>query len=281
MSVGQCTVRIKNIRSGSVKIALCQIASTNNTHDNLDQIRAAVHEAARQGAHLAVLPEFAMFYVKRLSNEFVESAEPLDGGFVAALKSLARETDVTIVAGMHVPAAGRVRNTLVAVNPHGDIVATYDKQHLYDAFGSKESDVVEAGVPGDAVQIEVEGVRVGLLTCYDLRFPEVARLHADAGTDVLLYPSAWMPGPRKEDHWRTLAKARAIENTVYVVAVSQAPPSGIGSSLAVDPNGITVAELGERPGIVTATLTSERITEVRHTNPSLANRKYRVVAKSE
>ena len=264
-----------------MKIALCQIASTNNTHDNLDQIRAAVHEAARQGAHLAVLPEFAMFYVKRLSHEFVESAEGLDGEFVAALKRLARETHVTVVAGMHVPTAGRVRNTLVAVNPRGDIIATYDKQHLYDAFGSKESDVVEAGVPGDAVQIEVEGARVGLLTCYDLRFPEVARLHADAGTDVLLYPSAWMPGPRKEDHWRTLAKARAIENTVYVVAVSQAPPSGIGSSLAVDPNGITVAELGERPGIVTATLTSERITEVRHTNPSLANRKYRVVAKSE
>ena len=264
-----------------MKIALCQIVSTTDKQANLQQIHDAVHEAAHQGADLAVLPEFAMYYAKRLSEEFVANAEPLDGSFVATLSDYARETGVTIVAGMHMPSGGRVRNTVIAVDPQGATIAAYDKQHLYDAFGSLESDVVDAGEAGDAAKIVVSGFTVGLLTCYDLRFPEAARVHADAGTDVLLYPSAWMQGPRKEHHWQTLTTARAIENTMYVISVSQAPPSGVGGSLAVDPNGIAIAELGERPQVATVTLKRDRIDEVRRTNPSLVNRRYRVIPREQ
>lgn len=261
-----------------LRIALGQIRSTAEKADNLEQIERAVKTAADQHANVIVFPEFAMYYVVQLSAEFVSAAEPLDGPFVRRIAELARAHGITIVAGMHTPGRSgeRAVNTLVAIDSAGSIVSQYEKQHLYDAFGSKESEFIEAGETPGIAQFVSDGMRVGMLTCYDLRFPEAARTHADAGTEVLLYPAAWMPGPRKEHHWKTLATARAIENTVYVVAVSQAPRSGVGGSLTIDPHGVIVGELGERPAVMTVDIEPERIAEVRRVNPSLENRRYTV-----
>lgn len=266
-----------------MRIALGQIQSTADKAENLEQIERAVKAAADQSAHLIVFPEFALYYVAKLSPEFVEAAEPLDGPFARRISELARQHGIAVVAGMHVPGktAERAINTVIAVDHTGTRVAAYEKQHLYDAFGSRESDFIEPGKTPSAVQFTVDGMRIGILTCYDLRFPEAARVHADAGSDVLLYPAAWMPGPRKEHHWKTLATARAIENTMFVVAVSQAPRSGVGGSLAIDPHGVIVAELGERPAVRTVEIESERIAEVRAINPSLDNRRYTVQPRRE
>ena len=111
------------------------------------------------------------------------------------------------------------------------------------------------------------------MTCYDLRFPELARALVDAGAEVLVVPAAWVAGPRKVDHWRTLVRARAIENTVYVVAAAQSAPRYAGHSMIVDPLGDVLAEAGDADETIRATLTRAGLDEARRTNPSLANRR--------
>src|SRR5699024_6833283 len=110
-------------------------------------------------------------------------------------------------------------------------------------------------------------------TCYDLRFPEVSRMLVDAGADVLALPAEWVPGPLKEFHWTTLLRARAIENTVYLVAADQSAPMGSGHSAIIDPMGIAIASIGEEIGMAHAVLKEDRITSVRSTNPALAGRR--------
>ncbi len=160
-------------------------------------------------------------------------------------------------------------NTLVV---RGGAEASYRKIHLYDSFGYRESDRLTAG-PLDPVVVDVAGLRLGLMTCYDLRFPELARLLVDAGADALVVPAAWVAGPRKVEHWRTLLRARAIENTVYVVAAAQPGPRYSGHSMVVDPLGDVLAEAGDGPEVVVAELDDETLATARATNPSLANRR--------
>ena len=124
--------------------------------------------------------------------------------------------------------------------------------------------------------VTLGGLSVGLMTCYDLRFPELARALVDHGAEVLVVPAAWVAGPRKVEHWRTLARARAIENTVFVVAAGQPGPRYTGHSLVVDPLGDVLAEAADGPALLRATLTREGLDRARATNPSLANRRLHV-----
>lgn len=261
-----------------MKLAICQMVSGDDKLANLSEITRLTELAAADGAQLAVFPEFAMYDVPDLTAELVDHAEALDGPFVTELSNIARQTGVAIVAGMHetIPNENRAFNTLVLVTPDEGLSRVYHKAHLYDAFGMKESDLIRPGELEGPVTFEVSGVTVGMLTCYDLRFPEAARQHADADVDVLLFPAAWVPGPRKEDHWNTLARARAIENTLYVAAVSQGPSIGTGSSLIVDPMGLTLAEIGERSGVAVAEIDPARVEQVRRVNPCLLNRRFAV-----
>lgn len=263
-----------------MKFAIGQMVSGVDKAANLAEIARLTDEAAAAGARLVVFPEFAMFDAPKLDEEFIKEGESLDGPFVSGLAALARRTGVAIVAGMLETIEGESRgyNTLVLVTPEEGLSRVYHKLHLYDAFGFLESDHIRPGDIAGPVTFTIDDVTVGMLTCYDLRFPEVAREHADAGVDLLLYPAAWMPGARKEDHWNTLARARAIENTLYVAAVSQGPAVGTGGSIIVDPMGITLGEIGEQSGIAVADATPQRVAQVRAVNPSLANRRFTVVA---
>jgi len=175
------------------------------------------------------------------------------------------------VAGMFEPGKDPDRpfNTLVV---RGATEAAYRKIHLYDSFGYRESDRLTAG-DVEPLVVEIGGFAVGLMTCYDLRFPELARALVDRGAEVLVVPAAWVAGPRKVEHWRTLVRARAIENTVFVAAVGQPGPRYSGHSLVVDPLGDVVAEGGEGPEVLAATLHRDVLAEARRTNPSLANRR--------
>ncbi|MDN5746727.1 MAG: hydrolase, partial [Nocardioidaceae bacterium] len=154
--------------------------------------------------------------------------------------------------------------------------ATYRKVHLYDSFGYAESERLTPGAV-EPVVVDVAGWQVGLMTCYDLRFPELARALVDRGAEVLVVPAAWVAGPRKVRHWRTLLTARAIENTTYVVAAGQPAPRYCGHSLVIDPLGEIVAEAGsgegERPETLRAELSRAVLEEARRVNPSLANRR--------
>jgi predicted amidohydrolase len=135
---------------------------------------------------------------------------------------------------------------------------------------------VHPGPVGEVGTFEADGLVLGLQTCYDLRFPEVTRRLVDAGADIVLVPAEWVPGPLKEDHFVTLLRARAIENTVYVAAAGQCAPTGSGHSMVIDPMGVVLASLGEQTGTAVASATRERIEAVRKINPALALRRFTV-----
>ncbi|MQA05333.1 MAG: hydrolase [Streptosporangiales bacterium] len=269
--------------TSQTKVAVMQFAAGSDKDENLatvqrlfDQLRTTL--GSDSAPAMVVLPEAAMREFGPAGDQLAPHAEPLDGPFVQELAKLAKDHATTVVAGVFESGDGdRVYNTLVALDPAGDLVGAYRKVHLYDAFAFRESDRLIAGTEEPPVLTGVlPGLTVGLQTCYDLRFPETSRSLIDRGTDVIVLPAAWVRGPLKEDHWATLVKARAIENTSYVVASGQCGQVCAGNSMVVDPHGVTVGSLGEQEGVFTALLDPARIAEVRKVNPSLTNRRYPV-----
>jgi predicted amidohydrolase len=260
-------------------IAVAQFAPVADSAANLATIGGLARTAVARGAQLVVFPEYSSFFVKDLSQRFVDGAEPLDGAFIMGVRALATELDVHLVVGLveRINEPARFSNTLVAVSPKGDILATYRKLHLYDAFGSTESEWVKPGAIEQPEVFSFAGFTVGLQTCYDLRFPEVTRRLVDAGVDLVLVPSEWVRGPLKEYHWRTLITARAIENTVYLAAADHTPPVGVGNSMIVDPMGVVLASSGEIEDVAVATIDPARVASVRAINPALELRRFGVV----
>ena len=235
------------------RIALGQLPVSPDPAVNLTRIQVALTDAAAGGAALAVFPEAAQ---ARFGTDLRAVAEPLDGPFGAGLSGAARKSGVALIAGVFEPAPdGRVYNTAVGYDAAGHRVAAYRKIHLFDSLGETESKVV---APGSApVLADLAGLRVGIMTCYDIRFPELARHLVAQGADLLVVPAAWAAGLFKEEHWVTLLRARAIENTVWVAAAGQVPdpesprtraPTGIGRSMLVDPMGTVRLDLGPFPG---------------------------------
>src|SRR5207244_3037763 len=153
---------------------------------------------------------------------------------------------------------------LVVVDRTG-VVASYRKVHLYDSFGYRESDRLSAG-PLRPVVVELHGWNVGLMTCYDLRFPEWGRALVDAGAELVVVPAAWVAGEQKVRHWRTLLAARAIENAVYVAAAGQPAPRYAGHSTVLGPDGVVLAEAGPDQAFVEATVSRTRLEQVRQDN---------------
>ncbi len=250
-----------------LRVALVQEASGLDPAENRDRVR----EHTPPGADLVVWPEAFARDFGEAGSDVSAFAEAVDGPFASTVAETAERLGTTVVAGMFEtgPDPARPYNTLVV---RGAAAADYRKVHLYDSFGYRESDRLTAGEVTPAV-VDLHGWRVGLLTCYDLRFPEHARLLVDDGAEVLVVPAAWVAGERKVDHWRTLVRARAIENTVYVAAAGQPGPRYTGHSLVVDPLGDVLVEAHDGPAVVTAELSRARLDEARRTNPSLLNRR--------
>jgi predicted amidohydrolase len=265
------------VLSDPVGVAVAQFAPIADTDANLRRIRRLSAQATARGARFVVFPEYAAYFVDPLDESLAEHSEPLDGPFTDALRAIARESGVTLVAGMAESAdGGGVHNTAVAVSESG-IVASYRKEHLYDAFGQRESRWIVPGDPAPPRLFDVDGLRCGILTCYDLRFPESARIVADAGADVIAIPAEWVRGPRKEDQWQTLLRARAIENALYVAAADQPPPLAVGLSAVIDPEGVVLAGVGTSEGVAVAAVDRVQLDRVRTRNPVLESRRYRVV----
>jgi predicted amidohydrolase len=264
--------------AAGMRVALCQLPVSPDPAVNLARVREALADAAGRGADLAVFPEATQ---ARFGSDLCAIAEPLDGPFGSGLAAAARASGVALVAGVFEPAPdGRVYNTAVAYDAAGTQVAAYRKIHLFDALGERESAVVAPGA--QPVVADLCGVRVGIMTCYDVRFPELARALAVRGAELIVIPAAWAAGLFKEEHWVTLVRARAIENTVWVAAAGQVPdhsapptraPTGVGRSMMADPMGTVRADLGPFPGLAVADLDSALTKQVRATLPCLEHRR--------
>lgn len=248
-----------------MQLSLAQIDSDADVARNLRRIGAAVEAAAATGSSLIVFPEYAMYEKRAVDASFAEVAEPVGGPFGRAISELARAHGIAIVAGMVEENPGHVRpfNTLVVFDRDGELVGRHRKIHLYDSFGFHESAWITPAARPDAVVVEVDGVRLGLMTCSDVRHPELGTALARAGAQLVALCSSWVPGEHKVDQWRVLARARAIENLYFVAAVSQCPPISIGTSLLVDPMGDVVAELGEEPGLLTSVVDLDEVARAR------------------
>jgi predicted amidohydrolase len=259
-----------------IGVGIAQFAPGPDKAANLTAIRRLSERAVSRGASLVVFPEYSSYFADPFGDGFLENAEPLDGEFVTALKDIAEQLQIHVVAGLieTTEAGERFSNAVVAVSPAGELVASYRKLHLYDAFGSRESDFVEPGGIEAPETFAVGDFTVGLQTCYDIRFPEVTRRLVDAGVDLAVVPAEWVRGVLKEHHWRTLVTARALENTIYVAAADHIPPIGVGASLVVDPMGVTVASLAENEDVAVAWIDRARVDDVRRVNPALALRRF-------
>ena len=261
-----------------MKLALAQIGSGTDKVRNLALIADFARRARDQGAELVAFPEYAMYEKKVVDASFSEAAEPVDGRFGEGLAGLAAGLGITIAAGMverHDDDA-RPYNTILVVGPAGEVRAAYRKVHLFDSFGFRESASIAPSESLNPVVFEAGGMRVGIMTCYDLRFPELGRELADAGAEAVLVCSSWVPGEGKAGQWRVLAQARAIENSYFVGAVSQVPPVSIGRSMLVDPAGRIVRELGEDPDVATFDLDPAAVVTARRRDPALLLRRYSV-----
>ena len=259
-----------------MRIALGQLTSSPRKDETLNAALRAVREARRAGADLLLLPEIFMAFLDRSAGVTRASvAEPLDGPFVSAVAREARAHHLHVACGVWETAPGeqvRAYNTTVLLGPDGSLLLSYRKSHLYDAFGYHESAQV---VPGESAPRTVRtslGV-LGLLVCYELRFPELARMLALDGAEVILVPAAWVAGALKEDHWETLLRARAIENTVFIAATDQVGNIYAGGSRIVDPMGVVVAGAGETEALVTGDVDLSRIAGVREKLPVLRQRR--------
>ncbi|CAN5637239.1 carbon-nitrogen hydrolase family protein [soil metagenome] len=250
-----------------LRLALVQEAAGLDPADNRERLTDLVPA----GVDLVVLPEAWARDFGEAGSDVSAYAEPVDGAFGTALTAAADAGETTVLAGMFEASGDPERpfNTLLL---RGEARADYRKIHLYDSFGYRESDRLLAGQPTPTV-VDLHGWRVGLMTCYDLRFPELARLLVEAGAELIVVPAAWVAGPRKVDHWRTLLRARAIENTVYVAAAGQPGPRYSGHSMVVDPLGDVLVEAGDGAELVRAEVTRSTLDEARRTNPSLRNRR--------
>lgn len=260
-----------------MRLALAQIISGGVPAENLALVRSYSEKAKSKGAELVVFPEATMC---AFGNPLGDAVEPLDGPWATAVRTIGSEIGITIVAGMFTPGTdGKVRNTLLVTGP--DMDTSYDKIHLFDAFGFSESSSVDAGT--NPVVFRLGEITFGLATCYDVRFPALFTANAAAGAQVNIVCASWGTGEGKLEQWELLCRARALDSTTFVVACGQgdpasigisaasSAPTGIGASAAISPLGSVLVSLGAEPGLAVVDIDISTLDEVRSKLPVLAN----------
>lgn len=251
-----------------MSIALMQLASEEEKSKNLEKMLDFIKELP-EGVHIAVFPEYIMGYPRGdLTRGFVQNlAEPIDGEFVKELGRAAKNRAIWVVFNMFEREEGEIYNTTVVLDNEGRFVTKYRKVHLFDILGFKESNTFNRGK--SLTIFDYRGVRFGLASCFDVRFPELFRAMALKDAKVFILPAGWYAGPMKELQWLLMGQARAHENVVFMVGVGNAASPFIGRSYIADPFGIIRLDLGsgERIGIYDIDL--EEIEKARKVLPLL------------
>jgi predicted amidohydrolase len=268
-----------------MRVAACQMNSRQDKPANLTTALALLDSAGAAGADLAILPEY--FDYLGTDEGALAAAEPVPGPLTEAIAAKARTLGLWVLAGsLHARAPnGRCANASLLFDREGQVAARYDKLHLFDIGLAGQPSYRESATVGGGDQVVtagIEGVVAGLSVCYDIRFPELYRLHTLAGARLLLVPAAFTAHTGRA-HWELLLRARAVENQCFVVAAAQAGESVpgkecFGHSMIIDPWGTILASLPDGTGIITATLDLERQCALRAELPVLANRRADIYA---
>ena len=275
-----------NERANDKKIAVLQMHSCGDVSANLAQAEALLTQAANAGARLAVLPEAFAYLDFPETKQLAVAEKDGDGRIQTFLAEQARRCGLWVIGGT-VPiqsANNRLRSMCLLFDAEGKRVAGYQKIHLFNVYVAETGETYgESGVfdPGNAVVVADSPLgRIGFSVCYDLRFPELFRLLASEGAELMVVPSAFTASTGLA-HWRTLTRARAIENTVYVAAANQGnrrhgPRDCYGHSMIVSPWGEVLAELGGEAGVACAALDFQRQETIRREFPCLSHRTFRI-----
>lgn len=260
------------------RIAVVQMRASTEKEANLRHVLSCISRAARGGASLVAFPEYMMFYTpsSQTPAQLAALSERRDGPFVSAVADAAALHGIEVVGTFYERGRAqsrRVYDSSFHVDAGGRLVSLYRKIHLYDALGFRESDKM---APGRSIAAPARSAALGslgMMVCYDLRFPEMSRTLAQAGSDAIVAPSAWVRGRLKEDHWITINRARAIENGCYMVSPDQVGNIYCGRSIVVDPFGEVLLDMGKRRGIGYAEVDLAVVEKTRRDLPLLKNRR--------
>lgn len=257
------------------RIAIVQMCASTEKSQNLSQILSCMEEAAANGATVCAFPEFMMFYTPSTQNaaELVVEAETLDGKFVTAIQRKAALLCMEVVGTIYEkdPLQDRVYDTAFMLDGTG-VQSTYRKIHLYDALGFRESDKLQAG-DRIAEPTETTAGKAGMMICYDLRFPEMARGLAEASAELVFAPSAWVMGEGKVEHWLVMNRARALENGIYMISPAHTGNIYCGHSLVVGPTGEVLLDMGVEEAVSYIDIDADQVGRTREALPLLQNRR--------
>ena len=255
-----------------VKVALCQRGVTGSKEQNVAETVSMIEEAAEHcpGLDLIIFPEYN--YYEALSLEEARAnSETMDGRYITEMKKQARRFGVNLIPGSFAETCGeKVKNTCALIDRSGEVAGSYSKVHLMDAIGIRESD---AAVPGAKLGVfDTDFGRIGLMVCFDLRFPEQPRSMVLQGADIIFCAASFPTGsplPPRTDHWDLLVQSTALLNLTWTCAVNQfgsicgGTENPFGRSMVVDPWGIVTASALGRRDIVYATLDMQHQKEIR------------------
>lgn len=259
-----------------MKVAIVQFKASAKKETNLKKIIDYITKAAEKKAVLVAFPEFMMFYTNssQSSKQLANLAETITGNFITSIAKCAKENHIDVVGSFYEKSTkkDRVYDTSFIIDKNGKVISRYRKIHLYDALGFRESDKL---VKGSKIAKPVSTTigKVGMMICYDLRFPEMSRSLAVAGSEILVAPSAWVKGNMKEEHWITINKTRAIENGCYVIAPDQVGNIYCGRSLVIDPYGKILLDMKKKQGIGYVDIELKNVKQIRKILPLLKNRR--------
>ncbi len=255
-----------------LSFALAQIMTEKEKDKNLLKIKNIIKNSETDAI---VFPEFSNFYASDLKPEEVyKNAETDESDFLNEIIYLASNSKKWVILGVYEKSEDfpKTYSSVYVIEPEGKILSKYRKTHLFRALGYDESLYLKPSNNGFSV-FEINGIKIGLMICYEIRFPEVARSLALKGAEVIIAPSAWLKGYNKEEQWITLAKARAMENTAYLLTSNQIGNIYTGITVAVDPAGIIKARASECEEIVEVKISKDRLRLVRNTLPLLEQRR--------
>jgi deaminated glutathione amidase len=263
-----------------IPAAAIQMSSTPNKAENLERAERLIRQAVAAGAELVALPE--LFSCHGLEKAYRENAEPIPGPTTEVLGELARELGVYVLGGSILEGESgseKLSNTSTFFDPSGQLTAAYRKIHLFDVK-APDRDYLESNTvaPGrEIVTAKAGAATLGLSVCYDVRFPEIYRLLALRGAEILAVPAAFTLQTGK-DHWELLLRARAVENQAYVIAPAQWGQKAdgrwtYGRSMVIDPWGTVLAACPDRDGFALATIDLDYLDRFRSEFPALKNRR--------